>query len=162
MPPLPEAIRLVLAAFAPRFSHRVWRHAHVLRVGARLTPGARTVTAALRVMGLAGERHFTTDHRGLNRAIWAARQGRRLLCSVLITRLVPPGATIVFGADDPVARRSGRKSRAQGCYREAVRSSPTQGMRCFGRRGVSMRLVVSGPWSQRGLGVALVDRPLLA
>ena len=59
MPPLPEAIILVLAPFAPLFSPRVWRHAQVLLLGAMLAPGARTVTAALRVMGLSCERHFT-------------------------------------------------------------------------------------------------------
>jgi hypothetical protein len=68
MPPLPEAIILVLASFAPLFSHRVWPHAQLLLVGALLAPGARTVTAALRVMGLSGERHFTTYHRVVNRA----------------------------------------------------------------------------------------------
>jgi hypothetical protein len=68
LPPLPEAIILMLAPFAPLFSHRVWLHAQVLLLGAILAPGARTVTAALRVMGLAAERRFTNDHRVLNRA----------------------------------------------------------------------------------------------
>ena len=67
MSPLPEAIIRVFAPFAPLFSPRVWRHAQVLLLGAMLTPGARTVTAALRVMGLSTERHFTTYHRVLNR-----------------------------------------------------------------------------------------------
>jgi hypothetical protein len=48
MPPPPDAIILVLAPFAPLFSHRVWLHAQLLLLGAILTPGARTVTAALR------------------------------------------------------------------------------------------------------------------
>ena len=73
MSPLPEAIKLVLAPFAPLFSHRVWRHAQILLLGAMLTPGARTVTAVLRAMGLAVERHFTNYHRVLNRATWSAR-----------------------------------------------------------------------------------------
>ncbi len=79
MPALPEAIILVLAPFAPLFSPRVWRPAQVLLVGAILAPGARTVTAALRVMGLSGERHFTNYHRVLNRATWSARHGSRML-----------------------------------------------------------------------------------
>jgi hypothetical protein len=79
MPPLPEAIILVLAPFAPLFSDRVWVHAQVILLGAILTPGPRTVTAALRAMGLAMERHFTNDHRVLNRATWSARQGSRIL-----------------------------------------------------------------------------------
>jgi hypothetical protein len=58
-PPLPEAIIPVLAPFAPLFSDRVWLHAQLLLLGAILAPAARTVTAALRAMGLAAERHFT-------------------------------------------------------------------------------------------------------
>ena len=46
MPPLPEAIILVLAPFAPLFSCRVWCHAQVWLLGAMLAPSARTVTAA--------------------------------------------------------------------------------------------------------------------
>jgi len=149
MPPLPEAIILVLAPFAPLFSDRVWRQAQVLLLGAMLAPGARTVTAALRVMGLAGERRFTNYHRVLNRASWAARQGSGMLLGLLITLLVPPGATIVLGADDTVERRSGRKIRAKGCDRDAVRSSHTHVIRCFGLKWVAMMLWVSVPWSRR-------------
>src|SRR5918998_1143481 len=149
MPPLPEAIILVLAPFAPLFSHRVWLHAQLLLVGAMLAPGARTVTAALRVMGLTAERHFTNYHRVLNRATWSARQGGGILLSRLVTRLVPPEATIVLGADDTVERRSGRKITAKGCYRDAVRSSKAQVIRCFGLKWVSMMLLVAVPWSQR-------------
>jgi hypothetical protein len=149
MPPLPEAIILVLAPFAPLFSERVWLHAQVLLLGAILSPGPRTVTGALRVMGLAMERHFTTYHRVLNRATWSARQGSRILLGLLITLLVPPGATIVLGADDTVERRSGRKIAAKGCYRDAVRSTKKHVIRCFGLKWVSMMLLVPVPWSQR-------------
>jgi DDE superfamily endonuclease len=149
MPPLPEAIILVLAPFASLFSPRVWRHAQVVRVGVILTPGIRTVTAALRGMGLAGAHHFTNDHRVLNRATWSARHGSRILLGLLITALVPAGATIVLGAEDTVARRSGRQSRAKGCYRDAVRSSHAQVIRGFGLKWVSMMLLVPVPWSQR-------------
>ncbi len=90
MPPLPEAIIPVLASFAPLFSPRVWSHAQLLLLGAILTPGARTVTAALRAMGLATEHRFTHDHRVLNRATWSARQGSRILLGLLVALLVPP------------------------------------------------------------------------
>jgi len=149
MPPLPEAIILVLSPLAPLFSRRVWRHAQLLLLGAILAPGARTVTAALRAMGRATERHFTNDHRVLNRATWSTRQGSRMLWGVLVTFLVPPGATIVLGADDTVERRRGRKITAKGCYREAVRSTKKHVIRCFGLKWVSMMLFVPVPWSQR-------------
>lgn len=109
MPPLPEAIILVLVPFAPLFSHSVWLHALRLLLGAMLAPGARTVTAALRVMGLATERHFTNDPWVLNRATWSTRQASQMVLGLLIMLLVPTGATIVFGADDTVERRSGIK-----------------------------------------------------
>ena len=149
MPHLPEAIILVLAPFAPLFSERVWLHAQVLLLGAILAPGARTVTAALRVMGLAMAHHFTNDHRVLTRATWSARQGSRLLLGLLITLLVPPGATIVLGADDTVERRSGRKMTAQGCYRDAVRSTNKHVLHCVGLKWVAMMLLVPVPWSPR-------------
>jgi hypothetical protein len=149
MPPLPEAIILVLAPFAPLFSNRVWLHAQCLLVGAMLAPGTRTVTAALRVMGLATERHFTNYHRVLNRATWSALQGSRILLGLLMSFFVPPGATIVLGADDTVERRSGRKITAKGCYRDAVRSSKKQVIRCFGLKWVSMMLLVPVPWARR-------------
>ena len=138
MPPLPDAIILVLAPFAPLFSQRVWRHAKTLLVGALLAPGTRTVTAALRAVGLAAERHFTNYHRVLNRATWSARQGSRMLLDLLITCLVPPGMPIVLGADDTVERRSGRRIKAKSCYRDAVRSTKKHVIRCFGLKWVSM------------------------
>lgn len=149
MPPLPEAIILVLAPFAPLFSHRVWLHAQLLLLGAILTPGARTVTAALRATGLAAERRFTNYHRVLNRARWSTRQGSWILLNMLVTLLVPPEATIVLGADDTVERRSGRKINAKGGYRDAVRSSKSHVIRCFGLKWVSMMLLVAVPWSRR-------------
>jgi DDE superfamily endonuclease len=149
MPPLPEAIILVLAPFGPLVSDRVWRHAQVLLLGAMLASGARTVTTALRVMGLAAERRFTNYHRVLNRATWSALQASRILLGLLVTSLVPPGAALGLGADDTVERRSGRKIRAKGCYRDAVRSSHTHVIRCFGLKWVSMMLLVSVPWSRR-------------
>lgn len=97
---LPEAMIAILAAFAPLFSNRVWIHAQVLMVGAILAPGKRTVTAALRVMGLAAERRYTNYHRVLNRAVWSGRQASRILLGLIVLLLIPPGAAIVLGADD--------------------------------------------------------------
>ena len=46
MPPLPDAIILVLAPCAPLCSPRVWLPAQRVLLGAMLAPGARPVTAA--------------------------------------------------------------------------------------------------------------------
>ena len=52
---LRDEFSTVLARFAPRLSHRVWIHARLLLIGTILARGQRTVTAALRVMGLSGQ-----------------------------------------------------------------------------------------------------------
>jgi hypothetical protein len=65
---LPAELLNIIVCFAPLFSKQVFQHAKVLLAGAILAPGKRTVTAALRVMGLSEEKNFLTYHRLLNRA----------------------------------------------------------------------------------------------
>ena len=63
--------------------------------------------------------------------------------------LVPPGATAVLGADDTVERHSGRKIKAKGGYREAVRSTHQHVIHCVGLTWVVMMLLVPVPWRRR-------------
>jgi hypothetical protein len=149
MPSLPVEMIVLLAPFAQLFSEPVWHQAQVLVVGAILAPGKRTVSSCLRVMGLAWETHFTNYHRVLNRAQWSTLQAGKILLGVLVRAFVPPGAVIVLGADDTVERRSGRKIKAKGCYRDAVRSSKKHVVKCFGLKWVTMMVLVSVPWAQR-------------
>lgn len=71
---LPEAIISILAPFATLFQSRTWIKAQVLLVGAVLSPGKRTVTSALRVMGLSDDKSFARYHQVLNRAAWSPLQ----------------------------------------------------------------------------------------
>ena len=59
MPTLQTEYITMLGAFARLFSKRIWEHAKILLIGAILSPAERTVTAALRVMGLSGEKAFS-------------------------------------------------------------------------------------------------------
>ena len=111
---LPPEMIVLLAPFAQLFSDRVWLPAQVLVLGAILVPGKRTVSSCLRVMGLGWEEHFTNYHRVLNRVTWPAVQASKILLGLLVQVVVPPGATIVLGADDTVERRSGRQSKPRG------------------------------------------------
>lgn len=81
---LPPAIIYVLRHFEPMFSERVWEWAKILLVGAILAPGKRTVTAALRVMGLSQERQFQNFHRVLNRATWSSHAVSGVLLRLLL------------------------------------------------------------------------------
>ena len=146
---LPEEIIVLLAPFAQVFSERVWLHAQILVLGAILAPGKRTVSSCLRVMELRGEGHFTNYHRVLNRAKWSSLQASKILLGLIIVGVVPPGATLVLGADDTVERRSGRKIKAKGCYRDPVRSSKKHLVRCFGLKWVAMMVLIPLPWAGR-------------
>jgi hypothetical protein len=149
MPALPAESIVVLVPFAQLFSERVWVHAQVLVLGALLAPGKRTVSSCLRVRGLAWETHFTNYHRVLKRATWSALLAGKILLGRWVRGLVPPGATLVLGADDTVERRSGRQLKATGCYRDAVRSSRKHVVKCLGLKWVAMMLLVPVPWATR-------------
>jgi hypothetical protein len=68
---LPDGLLRTLALFAVACTRPTLVHLHVLVRGALLATGRRTVAAALRAVGLDHERHFTTYHRVLNRAVWS-------------------------------------------------------------------------------------------
>jgi DDE superfamily endonuclease len=88
---VPKEFARFLTTFAPLFTKRVWPHVQVLLVGAILAPGKRTVTAALRVMGLVQMKSFQQHHRILNRAVWSSLEGSRLLLQRLVHTLAPTG-----------------------------------------------------------------------
>ena len=148
MPTRPKTILQLLAAFAPVFSRRVWRHARVLAAGALLTPGKRTVAAALRVAGLGRFRRFERYHRVLNRARWSGLAVGRILLGLLVAAFVPDGP-IVFGIDETIERRRGAEIAAKGIYRDAVRSSKSHFVKASGLRWVSLMLLAPIPWAGR-------------
>jgi hypothetical protein len=146
---LPQAIIHVLRHFELAFSERVWEWAKMLLVGAILAPGTRTVTAALRVMGLSHETQFQNYHRVLNRDRWSSRALSRILLRLLLRAFVPANAPIVLGLDDHIERRRGDKIAAKGIYRDAVRSSKSFFVKTSGLRWVSMMLLAPIPWAKR-------------
>ncbi len=145
---LPPAMILLLRPFAPLFSKRVWAHVQVLLAGAILAPAQRTVTAALRVVGLAQTPHFQRYHRVLNRASWSSLAASRILLRLLVAAFVPEGP-LVIGVDETVERRTGAKIAAKGVYRDAVRSSHSHFVKATGVRWVSLMLLVPIPWAAR-------------
>src|ERR1700752_3942118 len=142
---LPAEMTAFLAQFAPVFTPSVWYHAQVLVIGALLTPGQRTVTAILSVMGLRQSRHFQNYHRVLNRARWSSRAVSQRLLLVLVQVFVPRGP-IFLGLDDTVERRRGKKITAKGIYRDPVRSSHSHFVKTSGLRWLSAMVLVPIPW----------------
>lgn len=148
MSTLPPTVAAVLAAFAPLFSRRVWAHAQVLVVGALLAPAQRTVAAALRATGRADVPQFHRYHRVLSHARWSGLAAGRALLALLVAAFAPDGP-LVFGVDETLERRRGRKIAAKGIYRDAVRSSHAHFAKASGLRWACLMLLVPIPWAGR-------------
>jgi hypothetical protein len=145
---LPTAIIQLLAPFALLFSRNVWARAQVLMVGAILAPGKRTVSSALRAVGLGHAEQFQRYHRVLNRAVWSGREASRVLLELLVRTFVPDGP-LVIGVDETLERRWGKKIAAKGIYRDPVRSTQERFVKASGLRWVCLMLLVPIPWAGR-------------
>ncbi len=148
MPTLPPTIIRVVSTFAPLFSRRVFRYVEVLILGAILTPGRRTITSVLRIMGLQHTRQFQNYHRVLNRAHWSSREAAQLLLGLLVGCFAPDGP-IVMGLDETLERRQGANIAAKGIYRDAARSSKAFFVKASGLRWISLMLLAPIPWAGR-------------
>jgi len=79
---LPASIVSILQPFSCLFTHPTWLHVQVLLAGTLLAQGPRTVTGALRAMGLSAERRFERYHRVLKSK--RATASRRSSLSVIV------------------------------------------------------------------------------
>ena len=154
---LPPEMMIILTHFAPLFSERAWEWARVLVAGAILAPGKRTVTSALRVMGLSKEKQFQNYHRVLNRAKWSALDASRILLGLIVLVFVGVGVPLVIGADETLERRKGDKIKAKGVFRDSVRSSRKHPVFSFGLRWVSMMVLIPSALERTCVGTALFD-----
>ncbi len=155
MLPLPPELVALLLSFAPLFCASVFPQAQVLVTGAILTPGGRTVTSALRAMGLSHTRQYQNYHRVLNRAHWSSLQASQVLLRLLVKAFLPQGP-LVIGGDDTLERRRGANIQAKGIYRDAARSSYSHLVKTSGLRWLSLMLLVPVPLAGR-----LWDLPFL-
>jgi len=146
---LPAALSGVLEQFAPVFRRRVWERAELLVVGALLCPGARTVAAALRVLGLDQSRAFSSFHRVLSRRRWSGLALARILLAQLVAAFVPADAELVFAIDETLERRRGARIQAKGLYRDNARSSKSVHVKAHGLRWISLMLLTRVPWATR-------------
>ena len=143
----PEIIS-VLAVFAPLFTRPTWKNINMLLLGAILCRGARRITSILRVMGLSEVKNFSKYHRVLSRAQWDSLAASKILFGLLI-KLLPESWPIIIAVDETLERRRGKKIKAKGAYRDAVASSQSRVIICFGLKWECMTLIVPLPWCKR-------------
>ena len=117
---LPMWMITVLTEFAPMmYGITTWYKAEVLVTGAILATGKRTVSAALRVMGLSQERNYAKYHQVLSRAVWSGLAVSAILLRLLL-KTFDTGGALVFGVDETIERRRGEKIAAKGGTTEVI------------------------------------------
>src|SRR6478672_6486562 len=144
----PQVLAVWLSAFRDCFTAPAWNHVLVLVAGAVLAPGKRTVSQALRVMGLAAKPGFARYHEVLSRARWDGRAVAHKLLAQVLNAFLPAGE-VVIGIDDTIERRWGAKIKARGIYRDPVRSSHGHFVKASGLRWLSLMVMVPIPWVGR-------------
>jgi DDE superfamily endonuclease len=145
---VPPVLVSLMAAFRDFFTAPVWDHVLVLVTGAILTPGKRTVSAVLRIMGLSEAADFALYHHVLSQAHWDSRAIARKLLSLILERFLSDGPVII-GIDDTIERRWGKKIAARGIYRDPVRSTHGHFVKASGLRWLSFMAMVPLPWTTR-------------
>lgn len=148
MATFPTKLASLSLIFGSLFSKRVWQSVQILLTGAILSVGARTVTAALRVMGLAEDPRFQRFHRVLSRAKWSSVKASRRLLLALIDAFVQEGP-LIMALDDTIERRRGAKIAARGIYRDPVNSTGNNLVKTSGLRWLCLMLVAPIPWAGR-------------
>ena len=149
MPALPEFIAALLLPFEHLFDPRTWREARLLAVGAILSPGKRTVSSALNILGVGQWGDFAAYHHVLNRARWSTLQLSRALLFLLLRQLCPSAEPLVFGIDETEERRCGPKIAAKGRYRDPVRSTDHRVVMTPGLQWVGLMLSTRIRWAGR-------------
>lgn len=137
-----------LVPFRDGFTASVWPRVLVLVAGAVLAPGQRTLSAALRVMGLADRPGFGRYHEVLSEARWDGRALARQLLLHLLEGLLPEGEVVIV-PDDSIERRWGPHIRDRGIYRDPVRSSRGFCVKTSGLRWLWLAVVPPIPWAKR-------------
>jgi hypothetical protein len=131
------------------YGETTWEKDKQLLVGAILSSGKRTVTAALRVMGLKETENYAKYHHVLNRAVWSSLDAAKILLGLLKKSLVLANEPIVFGIDETIERRWGQKISAHGIYRDPIRSSNSHFVKTSGLRWMSLMLLAKVSWTKR-------------
>lgn len=124
-------ILTVLAPFASEFSRPTWKNIQILLIGAILCRGPRRISGILRVLNLSNFANFSKYHRVLSRANWSGLRLAKIMLGLLI-ELLPASWPIIVAVDEMLKRRRGKKIKAKGLYRDAVRSSQSNVVTSYG------------------------------
>lgn len=151
----PTEFQDTISNFSVAFRKDVWIKVEMLLLGAIICPGSRTVCNVLRSIGLRWEKNFPKYHRVLNKDKWSAKKLSGILLGLLVGAFIEKEEALVFGIDDTIERRWGRRISKRGIYQDPVRSTKSHFVKCSGLRWLSVMLLSPMPWLKKGMYWAL-------
>ena len=149
MPNPSSAIIQLLSEFSVAFTEPTFKKVMILIYGTILAPGRRTVTAALRMMGLGADPNYSKYHGVLNRDRWSPWVVSRILLGLILLFFVPPGKPLLLVIDETLERRRGKQIKYKGWFRDPIRSTATHVVTTLGLRWICLAVLVPVPWSKR-------------
>ncbi|MEK7992333.1 MAG: transposase [Planctomycetota bacterium] len=154
---MPENILVwntLIAGFAPLFTEPTSRLFAEMIVGWVLCPGRHTVTRIYQIAEPEYERSHDEYHRFFPDAAWILSELWRHVGVTAVNCFHPTGP-IPVDLDDTVFHKAGRKVDGAGWWRDAVHSTGTKVVHCFGLNLIVLTLRVNPPWGGEPLGLPL-------
>lgn len=151
---LTSAWDAVIMNFLPVFTQPTAPLFVNLVTGWILCTGRRTITGILPFADPAGKRPHDAYHRLFPHSCWQPADLWKRLAEWLIGIFYPSGV-IWLDLDDTVFHHTGKKMEGAGWWRDAVRSTASKVVHCWGLNLVVLTLRVNPPWGGEPLGLPI-------
>lgn len=145
----------VLDTFASVFSSPSFALFCSLSTAWALCTGRHTMTRIYQVGEPAGRRAHDAYHRFFRCGAWCLEELFRHLAVLLVESMYPGGAVVPLILDDTTFHKTGRKIVGASWWRDAVRSTATRTVHCFGLNLVVLSLEIAPPWGGEPLALPL-------
>ena len=114
----------------------------------------RTITGIIPFANPKNKRPHDTYHRLFPKSRWLPAQLWKLMAQMLIELFYPAG-TVWMDMDDTIFHRTGQKVDGAGWWRDAIRSTASHLVHCWGLNLVVLTLRVRPPWGSEPLGLPI-------
>jgi len=142
----------LVAGFAPLFTEPTFRLFAEMTAGWVLCPGRHTVTRIYQIAEPEYKRSHDEYHRFFPDAAWVLSELWQHL-AVAAVHIFHPTGLIPVDLDDTVFHKTGHKVDGAAWWRDAVRSTGTKVVHCFGLNLILLTLRVNPPWGGEPLGL---------
>ena len=154
---MPESILVwnsLIAGFAPLFTAPTFRLFSEMLCGWVLCPGRHTVTRIYQIAEPEFKRSHDEYHRFFPDAAWVLPELWRHVAVTAVALFCPTGL-IPVDTDDTVFHKTGPKVDGAGWWRDAVRSTKTKVVHCFGLNLIILTFRINPPWGGEPLGLPI-------